>query len=137
VAAVADTGIISALAVQELRLQEAEMSLEPSSTRSTLLLTEAEVTLSFVEKDQPSILLQTNLKSKSGMVGRFSVRASATKEVNFEQLGQGEWTGDFAVSEGQLQPLGRLLGEEWPAANFSLHSRFQGKGEGPDGSLAA
>ncbi len=124
-------GFSPTLAVQEVRLQEAKMSLDSRFTRSTILLTEAEASLSFVEKDRPLITLQANLKSKGGMVGRFSVRASATKEVNFEQIGQDEWAGEFSVAEGQLQPLGRVLGEEWPTANFSLRSRFQGKGEGP------
>jgi hypothetical protein len=123
-------GLSPTLAVQELQLQEAEMTIE-ATPGGALMLTEADAKLLLTEQDKPQIALSATLKSKSSAIARVTLHLAAAKEVNVETLRQSEWTGDLEIHDGQLQQLGRLAGEEWPVATVTLNGRLQGKGEGP------
>ncbi len=124
-------GLSPTLAVQELQLQEAEMTYGTAHGAAALVLADAEAKITLAEKEKPSVVLRTTLKNKSGTIARVAIRAAATKEVNVDALRRSEWTGELEVVEGQLQQFGRLLGEDWPMTNFSLTGHLQGKGEGP------
>lgn len=125
------TGSAPRLAVQELRLYQADIAYAKTMVGPPLLFADTEAVLNFQVQDKPAVTLRTVLKHKNSDIGRLALRANALKEINFEALGQSEWAGEVELAGVQIQPLGHALDEEWAAAKVDLSGRFQGKGEGP------
>lgn len=120
-----------ALAVQELRLHDAETSYTKTQKSVPLIFSGTEAALVFSQTATPTLTLRTALHSPNGDMGQVVLRATTTKEITVETFRQSEWIGEIELAGMQLQQLGHVLGERWPPMQFNLNGRFQGKGGGP------
>ena len=119
------------LAVQDLRLRDAEITYTKTEKSATLLLVETEASLTFSEEAIPTVTLRTTLRDKNDDIGQVFLNATTTQEVDFTMLQQGEWSGEIELSNMRLQRLGRVFAERWPSLRFGVKGRFQGTKEGP------
>jgi uncharacterized protein YhdP len=124
-------GLTPTLAVQELRLRDADIAYAKTPANAPFLMTNTDAALIFATKEKPTLTIRTTLKSKQAEIGRIALRVEAATEVNLETLGQSEWTGSVEVSNVQVQQLGRIWGVQWPNAKFDFNGRLQGQRGGP------
>lgn len=124
-------GVAPTLAVQDLRLHDAEITYATTPKSTPLILSGTEAALAFSETAAPTLTLRTILKNTSDDIGRVVLRATTAKDVTVETFRESEWTGEIELAGLQLQLLGQVLGERWPAMRLNFNGRFQGKRDGP------
>ena len=116
--------------MQDLQLRDAEIIYTKTRKSAPVVFTGTEVSIKFSEKAGPTVALRTTVKQNGENLGQIVLRAMATPEIDFTALQHGEWRGEVELADLQLQQVGRMFGEHWPALRFDLKGRLQGKGAG-------
>ena len=117
-------------ALQLVRLRGGEIAYGATPKGEPFVLTHTDASLEYATGEGVIVGFRAAL-GQDGAMGQIALWASTPTWDTYDALYQIEWQGEVHLSRLLVQPLGRLLGAEWPQMRLDLSGSYQGKWAGP------